>query len=77
VLHPDRRGSSGWWKLAAVREFAGERPLVWADDDMSSAARKWASERQAATLLLRPPDDRGLSARQVTRIANFGSRIRN
>ena len=71
VLHPDRRGSRGWWKLAAVREFAGDRPLVWADDHMSSGARRWAAARAAPTLLLRPPDDRGLSARQVAVIAGF------
>lgn len=37
VLRPDR-GQSGWWRLAAVRDYAGERPLVWADDHMTSAA---------------------------------------
>ena len=77
VLHPDRRGTRGWWKLAAVQEFAGDdHPLVWADDHMTSAARRWASIRTAPTLLLRPPDDRGLSARQVALIAGFGTRQR-
>jgi hypothetical protein len=75
VLHPDRYGTRGWWKLAAVREFAGERPLVWADDHMNAAARRWAAARAAPTLLLRPPDDRGLGARQVALIAGFGRRL--
>jgi hypothetical protein len=74
VLHPDR-SSRGWWKLAAVREFAGDRPLVWADDHMNAAARRWASTRTAPTLLLRPPDDRGLSARQVALMTSFARRL--
>jgi hypothetical protein len=65
----------GWWKLTAVAEYAGERPLAWADDQMSSATRRWASSRGAPTLLLAPQPDRGLSPRQLGLIRRFASRM--
>jgi hypothetical protein len=72
---PARRQQAGWWKLAAVAKYAGERPLAWADDQMSSTARRWASSRNAPTLLLAPRPDRGLSARQLALITRFASRL--
>jgi hypothetical protein len=75
TLTRGRGRGGGWWKLDAVREYAGERPLVWADDQMSSTARRWATERNASTLLLRPHRERGLSARQMALIAGFARRL--
>lgn len=60
-----------WWKHDAVAKYAGQRPLVWADDDMTSSARRWAGGRSAPTLLLRPRPDEGISARHVARIRRF------
>ncbi len=74
VLRADR-AQRGWWKLRAVADYAGERPLAWADDQMSSSARHWASSRNAPTLLLRPRPDCGLSPRQLTLITRFASRV--
>ena len=69
------RGQGGWWTLTAVAEYARERPLAWADDQIASAARRWASSRDAPTLLLAPRPDRGLSARQLGLITRFASRL--
>ena len=63
VLTAPPNGPWRWWKLNAVAEHAGQRPLVWADDDMTSSARRWAAARTAPTLLVRPRPEDGLSAR--------------
>lgn len=39
-------------KLAAVREFAQDRALVWIDDQIPAEAHAWAAERRVPTLLI-------------------------
>jgi hypothetical protein len=53
------------WKLAAVREHAGHRPLAWIDDDLNDAVRSWAARRTAdgtPTLLVQTQPATGLTA---------------
>ena len=40
------------WKLPAIEEHAGDRPLAWVDDAHDDACRAWAAERTAPTLLV-------------------------
>jgi hypothetical protein len=75
ALERDLYGGAGWWKLRAVRQFASDRPLAWADDQMTSTARRWARDRDAPTLLIKPDRRRGISPRQLNALAGFARRI--
>jgi hypothetical protein len=48
------------WKLEALDEFAGDRPLAWIDDSLDRSCREWAKERPAPTLLVPTESDVGL-----------------
>jgi hypothetical protein len=74
VLFRERSAKAGWWKFAAVTEVAGDRPLVWADDDMRPSAREWARQRDADTLALTPTGTHGLSRDELAEIVAFADR---
>jgi hypothetical protein len=40
------------WKLEALEEFSGERPLAWIDDSLDASCYEWAEARSAPTLLV-------------------------
>ena len=40
------------WKLEALEEYAGERPLAWIDDSLDESCYEWAERRKAPTLLV-------------------------
>jgi hypothetical protein len=48
------------WKLEALDEYAGDRPLAWIDDSLDRSCHEWAAERQAPTLLVPTESDVGL-----------------
>jgi hypothetical protein len=51
------------WKLAAIDEHAGDRPLAWVDDAFNDACHAWAQqrgERLAPTLLVATDPTTGL-----------------
>ena len=75
VLVPAPEPRRGWWKLRAVAEYAASSPLVWADDEMNSTARRWATARPAPTLLIRPAPERGISTRQLVLIEHFAAQL--
>jgi HAD domain in Swiss Army Knife RNA repair proteins len=54
------------WKLDAIGEYAGERPLAWIDDCIDTACEDWARQRGAPTLLVPTEPDRGLEEDHVT-----------
>jgi hypothetical protein len=45
-----RRGRT--WKLAAVRDFVGNRPVAWLDDAFGDDAHRWADQRPEPTRLI-------------------------
>ena len=53
-LHFDGRARFGTahWKLEALEQYAGERPLAWVDDSLDESCHAWASARAAPTLLV-------------------------
>jgi hypothetical protein len=51
----------GHWKLAAIDDYAGDRPLAWVDDALDAACTAWAAERGAPTLLLHTDPSVGLT----------------
>jgi hypothetical protein len=53
------------WKLDALEEYAGERPLAWVDDSLDRSCYEWSEGRTAPTLLVPTESDVGLTDAQV------------
>lgn len=56
---------SAHWKLAALTEYAGDRPAAWIDDNLDDACQLWALNRPAPTLLVRTRCAEGLTDAHV------------
>ena len=59
------------WKLPDVEAFVGDRPLVWIDDELFDDAFRWANERQAPSLLIRPNSSVGVRSRHFDEVWQF------
>lgn len=68
--------SPGHWKLAAVIEHAGDRPLAWIDDDLNDVVRDWAAARPQPTLLVETEPATGLTAELAARLRAWGESLR-
>jgi hypothetical protein len=55
------RFGSAHWKLEALEDFAGDRPLAWIDDSLDKSCRRWAAKRSAPTLLVPTESHIGLT----------------
>jgi HAD domain in Swiss Army Knife RNA repair proteins len=56
------------WKLDAIAEYAGDRPLAWIDDSLDDECRSWARSRRAPTLLIETQSPVGLTDEHVERL---------
>jgi len=56
------RFGTAHWKLEAIDEYAGDRPLAWIDDSLDRSCRKWAEARHAPTLLAPTESEIGITA---------------
>ena len=56
------------WKLAAIDEYAGDRPAAWIDDSLDARCERWARERRAPTLLVRTEPATGIEDEHVERL---------
>jgi hypothetical protein len=63
--------SNAHWKLDAIDAYAGVRPLAWIDDALNAACHEWAAARTAPTLLVQTDPQRGLTAREAARLADW------
>ena len=54
----EARFGTAHWKLEAIEDYAGDRPLAWLDDSLDPSCYEWAQARQAPTLLV--PTDPGI-----------------
>jgi hypothetical protein len=54
------RFGTAHWKLEALEEYAGTRPLAWIDDSLDGSCYDWSEERPAPTLLVPTESDVGL-----------------
>jgi hypothetical protein len=61
------------WKIGAIDEHAGERPLAWIDDAFNEACYAWAQERTAPTLLVPTEPHSGLGADQAAALRAFAT----
>jgi hypothetical protein len=53
------------WKLDALEEYAGSRPLAWIDDSLDESCYRWAEQRKWPTLLVPTESDVGLTEAHV------------
>ena len=71
---PPARGtgsSNAHWKLAAIDEHAGSRPLAWIDDSFNDACHAWANARPVPTLLIQTAPERGLTPREASLLVTW------
>jgi hypothetical protein len=54
------RFGTAHWKLEALEEYAGNRPLAWVDDSLDASCFEWEEQRSAPTLLVPTDSDVGL-----------------
>jgi hypothetical protein len=59
------------WKLEALDEYAGSRPLAWIDDSLDESCFEWAGERDAPTLLVPTESDVGLTEAHVEALESW------
>jgi hypothetical protein len=63
------------WKLGAIDEYAGDRPLAWVDDALNDACHAWAAQRDAATLLVATEPATGLQDAHAERLRAFAQDV--
>jgi hypothetical protein len=68
-------GGQAHWKLDAIDDHAGRRPLAWLDDAFNDACWEWARARPAATLLVATEPARGLTDVQVQRLLAWSAAL--
>jgi hypothetical protein len=61
------------WKLAAIEEHAGDRPLAWVDDAFNDACHAWAAQRAAPTLLVATEPAVGLADEHADALRAFAT----
>lgn len=74
-LELGRLGRDGTRKLRAVRDFVGDRPLAWVDDELFDDADAWAVDRGVPTLLIRTRAHVGLTADDVDALVAFATEV--
>jgi hypothetical protein len=53
------------WKLDAIDDYAGSRPLAWIDDAFNDSCHEWAAARATPTLLVQTDPAVGLTSKDV------------
>ena len=56
---------SAHWKVDAISDYAGDRPVAWIDDCIDESCRFWAHMRHGPTLLVPVDPRRGLEESQT------------
>jgi hypothetical protein len=69
----DRMSGSGLhWKTMSLMLWAGSRPFVWLDDEITDADRRWVADYHPAPALLHRVDPfAGLTAADFTEVADW------
>ncbi|SRR5581483_4751804 len=67
------RFGSAHWKLDALGDYAGRRPLAWVDDCLDPSCYAWASRRPGPTLLVPVDSATGLTDAHVETLLRWAS----
>ena len=65
------RFGTAHWKLEALEEYAGSRPLAWVDDSLDESCYEWGEQREAPTLLVPTKSDVGLTEAHVEALESW------
>ena len=65
------RFGTAHWKLDAIDEYSGSRPLAWIDDSLDDSCFEWAEKRSAPTLLVPTESDVGLTETHVAALESW------
>lgn len=68
------RFGSAHWKVDALDDYGGARPLAWIDDNIDETCERWAASRKAPTLLVPTESDRGLEEVHVDVLVDWVER---
>jgi hypothetical protein len=66
---------SSHWKLEAMEEYAGQRPVAWIDDNLDGRCRTWARRRAAPTLLVETERGTGITAAHVDVLLRWADEV--
>ena len=69
------RFGTAHWKLDALEEYAGDRPLAWIDDSLDESCYEWAEAREAPTLLVATESDVGLTEEHTDRLLGWAREL--
>lgn len=70
----EARFGTAHWKIAAIDEYARDRPVAWVDDCIDDSCRLWAKERERPTLLVPVDSSRGLEEAQTEALIAWAQR---
>lgn len=71
------RSANAHWKLDAIDEYGGARPLAWIDDTFNEACHAWARTRPAPTLLVTTAPERGLTQVETDQLLAWSAATRS
>ena len=74
VIHFSKERVGDTCKLNDVRNFVGDRPCVCIDDELFADAFKWADDRPAPTLAIRPAATVGMTITHFEQVCEFRDR---
>ncbi len=67
------RFGTAHWKVEAIDEYAGDRPVAWVDDCLDETCHAWAADRRGPTLLVPTESDQGLTEAHVDALLDWVS----
>lgn len=67
------RFGTAHWKLEALTEYGGDRPLAWVDDSFDPSCYEWEESREAPTLLVATESDIGITEAHTKRLLDWVS----
>jgi hypothetical protein len=77
VLTFDGRIAAGsaHWKVDAIADYAGERPLAWIDDNVDETCHAWAARRPAPTLIIETLRHEGMGEEHIELLLRWASSL--
>ena len=65
------RPGAAHWKVDAIGDFAGNRPLAWIDDNVDDSCHAWARARPAPTLIVETVRHEGMREHHVEHLVSW------
>jgi hypothetical protein len=70
------RGGAAHWKIGAISDYAGDRPLAWIDDNLDESCHAWARARPAPTLIIETIRHEGMRDDHVELLLSWAEGLR-